>query len=207
MLLVILDEISRTFVVDLVANIDTRRVLIQSWIPQPWVLAHRHVLLFVNHGGLYSIGESVYAHKPTIILPGFGDQHANGARMQAWNVSILLSRNELTAHVFAHAVQSLMSDPYYQAIVKRLKLLHDLSESEGGGKQRAAQLIDGWLRNGYVHLDTLDHHLPYWIRSQWDIWIFTSFLIYSIWRVTCLCCRNNQRKNEKEKKLWISLLF
>ena len=98
---------------------------------------------------------------PTIVLPGFGDQFASGARMKAWNVSLVLQRHTLTAETFAKAVRTLVDDQYHLAIIDRLKLLHDLSETEGGGARRAARLIATWLRTGYTHLNVLEHDLPF----------------------------------------------
>ncbi|CAF3888070.1 unnamed protein product [Adineta steineri] len=170
MLLAIHDETGRNFVTDLTSKFDPHRVLVRSWIPQQRVLHNHHVRVFVCHGGLYSIGEAIHAHKPTIILPGFGDQKANGARMRAQNTSVVLQRHSLTAKLFAEAVQSLVHNDRYVDIVERLKRLHYLSKSEGGGARRAAQLIEGWARHGYTHLNTLDHQLPFWIAHEWDIY-------------------------------------
>ncbi|CAF4170652.1 unnamed protein product, partial [Adineta steineri] len=144
MLLAIHDETGRNFVTDLTSKFDPHRVLVRSWIPQQRVLHNYHVRVFVCHGGLYSIGEAIHAHKPTIILPGFGDQKANGARMRAQNISVVLQRHSLTAKLFAEAVQLLVHNGRYVDIVERLKRLHYLSKSEGGGARRAAQLIEGW---------------------------------------------------------------
>jgi UDP:flavonoid glycosyltransferase YjiC (YdhE family) len=150
MLLAVSDEKSRIFVSDLATTINPHRLLVRSWVPQQRVLAHRLVHVFVSHGGLNSIGEAVYAHKPTIILPGFGDQDGNGARMRAWNVSVVLSRHTLTAKAFAQAIQSLVDDDQRRSIVERLKRLHQLSESEGSRARRAAQLIHDGFATGML---------------------------------------------------------
>lgn len=201
MLLAIHDVASKSFVSSLPAAMDSDRLLIESWIPQRRTLDHPHIRLFVNHGGLYSNGEAVYAHKPTIVLPGFGDQFANGARLQVWNVSLMLQRHTLTAETFAKAVRTLVDDQYHSAIIHRLKLLHDLSETEGGGARRAARLIATWLRTGYTHLNVLEHDLPFWIRYQWDIGLFILLILYILKIVIATFLRGSRKKFEKEKKL------
>ena len=43
--------------------------LIQSWVPQPTLLAHPKTKVFFSHGGGNSFIEAVEAHKPILIHP------------------------------------------------------------------------------------------------------------------------------------------
>ncbi|CAF3424285.1 unnamed protein product [Rotaria socialis] len=145
MLLGVRDENCRNFVLKVASKFDRHRLMIQPWIPQRRILSNPNVRIFLCHGGLYSIGEAVYAHKPLIILPGFGDQRANAARMRSWNVAVVLERHSMTAAVLAQAARYLVENDRFAAITECLKRLHYFSEREGGGTRRAAQLIEGWM--------------------------------------------------------------
>lgn len=52
-------------------------VLVQSWISQQSVLAHRNVKVFVTHGGMLSTLEAVHFGKPIIGISFAFDQHLN----------------------------------------------------------------------------------------------------------------------------------
>ena len=49
-------------------------VLVSSWLPQPSLLAHQNVRLFVTHGGAGSIQETICHKTPIVGVPVHGDQ-------------------------------------------------------------------------------------------------------------------------------------
>lgn len=147
------------------------------WIAQQHVLIHPAIRMFVNHGGINSIGESIYAHKPLLILPGFGDQFSTAARVTESEIGHFLYRHTLTSIQLAEKIKLINNK--YDHYVKNLIRLHQLNELEGGGAQKAAKLIDGWLLTGYEHLDTLEHHLPFLVATSLDVRL-TFFLLLII---------------------------
>ena len=50
-----------------------------NWVPQNDLLADPRVRLFVSHGGLNSVVESVYHAKPLLVFPLVWDQPLNAA--------------------------------------------------------------------------------------------------------------------------------
>jgi len=88
-------------------------VLIKKWYPQPDILAHPNVKLFITHGGLLSTTESVYFGKPVLGLPCFYDQHMNVQRAQRMGFGLGLDLNNLKQEELEKAIQTLLNDPSY----------------------------------------------------------------------------------------------
>ncbi|KAI8885133.1 glycosyltransferase family 1 protein [Backusella circina FSU 941] len=62
------------------------QIWFEKWVPQTAVLLHPSTQLFVSHGGLGSISESLYAGKRMALFPFFGDQPGNAKTMERANV-------------------------------------------------------------------------------------------------------------------------
>ena len=52
-------------------------VMVQKWLPQSDVLAHKNVKLFIGHGGIFGIQEAIHRGVPMILFPFYGDQVSN----------------------------------------------------------------------------------------------------------------------------------
>ncbi|XP_017047211.1 UDP-glucosyltransferase 2 [Drosophila ficusphila] len=88
-------------------------VQIQKWYPQPDILAHPNVKMFITHGGLLSQIESVYFGKPVLGLPCFYDQHMNVQRAQRYGFGLGLDLNNLKQDELEKAINTLLTDPSY----------------------------------------------------------------------------------------------
>lgn len=62
--------------------IDNPNHLLLNWSPQRYILAQSAIRLFISHGGWNSLLESMSAGKIILIWPMFGDQFANGYRLE-----------------------------------------------------------------------------------------------------------------------------
>ena len=52
-------------------------VLISPWLPQPALLAHPKVVVFLTHGGAGSLQETICHRTPIVGIPVHGDQFPN----------------------------------------------------------------------------------------------------------------------------------
>nr|XP_034837858.1 UDP-glucuronosyltransferase 2C1-like [Maniola hyperantus] len=57
-----------------------RNLHIRPWMPQSSILSHPNVKVFITHGGLLSILESLHFGVPVIAVPVFADQPSNALR-------------------------------------------------------------------------------------------------------------------------------
>lgn len=49
-------------------------VMVDKWMPQADILAHKNIRLFITHGGTFGTVEGVYNGVPMLFIPFYGDQ-------------------------------------------------------------------------------------------------------------------------------------
>ncbi|KAH8351314.1 hypothetical protein KR084_003526 [Drosophila pseudotakahashii] len=113
-------------------------VLIKKWYPQPDILAHANVKMFITHGGLLSSTESVYFGKPVLGLPCFYDQYMNVKRAQRMGFGLGLDLNNLKQDELEKAIETLLNDPSYA------KASSDISERYRDQPQSALDRAVWW---------------------------------------------------------------
>ncbi|KAH8406699.1 hypothetical protein KR222_003784, partial [Zaprionus bogoriensis] len=97
-------------------------VLISKWFPQPDILAHPNVKLFISHGGLLSTIESVYYGKPVLGLPVFYDQFLNVKRATHMGYGLSLDLQNLKQPELEQTINTLLYTPSFT------KAASDISE-------------------------------------------------------------------------------
>ncbi|XP_063706099.1 UDP-glycosyltransferase UGT5-like [Culicoides brevitarsis] len=70
-------------------------VRIEKWLPQQDVLAHKNIKLFIMQGGLQSMDETIDRGVPVVVVPFFGDQYANAAKIERLGIGRRVNVNEL----------------------------------------------------------------------------------------------------------------
>ena len=73
--------------------------------------AHPNVRLFITHGGLHSLEETVYYAKPVVAVPFFGDQHLNMKLVETKGYGKVVDYFEITEESFGNAIKEVLSDP------------------------------------------------------------------------------------------------
>ena len=113
-------------------------VRLESFVPQPTVLSHPAVRVFVSHCGMNSILEALYWQTPILALPFFGDQHDNAARLIDVGVAQRLRKQRFDAAEVSLKVEALLHDPGVQEAVDRVS--SNLRRT--GGRNQAAAIIE-----------------------------------------------------------------
>ncbi|XP_065368673.1 UDP-glycosyltransferase UGT5-like [Calliphora vicina] len=103
-----------------------KNVFIKSWFPQPDVLAHPRVKLFISHGGLLSTSESVYHGKPMLGLPVFYDQQMNIKKGIQAGFALGIDFHTLPREEFKSSILKMMNNPKYLNNAKTISnIFHD----------------------------------------------------------------------------------
>src|SRR4051812_13477789 len=95
-----------------------KNVIFSKWLPQKDLIgiemklllivlisADPHVRLLITHGGYNSLTEATYLGVPLIIMPLFGDQHANVQRVERAGIGKRLNKAELNEQVVLQTIQ------------------------------------------------------------------------------------------------------
>ncbi|EDV93631.1 UDP-glycosyltransferase UGT5 [Drosophila grimshawi] len=95
-------------------------VLIGKWFPQPDILAHPNVKLFITHAGLLSTTESIHHGKPVLGLPFFYDQFQNVERAKRAGFGLSLDHSKMTALELKQTIERLIGEPQFTARAQQI---------------------------------------------------------------------------------------
>jgi glucuronosyltransferase len=183
-----LRESNRDILDGVKVHVDDKRVRLLKWVPQLAVLGHRAVGVAIVHGGANSVHESLYNEVPLIVLPGNGDQMANAGRVHHQGLGIHLQDSNVTESSVFEAIKQI-DEGAYRRNVHRLKK----SFIDGGGRERAAELIEFYAEVGYSHL------VPAYAKYDWswiqyynvDVYLVVTLFLLFVSYLTIKCCRKS----------------
>ncbi|XP_055537533.1 UDP-glycosyltransferase UGT4-like [Wyeomyia smithii] len=171
-------------------------VLIGKWLPQDDILAHRNLKLFITHGGLGSITESMYHGVPIVGIPMFGDQDHNVAQVveEGWGESV--SFDNLTESALTGAIERVLgSERYTQKIQNMATLYKDRPQS-------ALDLATFWVEyvvrhKGARHLHYQGADLNRWQRSLLDVLVFLVAVPFVVFKILGVLLRKLKKQKQK----------
>ena len=113
---------------------------VQPYVPQLEVL--QRAAVFVSHGGMNSVSESLYYGVPLVVIPQMSEQELVGRRVEGLGAGLYLAKTKATAANLREAVERVLADERFrrQAAVVRESFL------AAGGVTRAADAIVGFTR-------------------------------------------------------------
>lgn len=85
-------------------------VMIRNWFPQEDILAHPNVKLFISHGGLLSVMETVYHAVPIIGIPIFGDHFVNMFRAQSAGYGLTVAFANITEESITWSIDEILNN-------------------------------------------------------------------------------------------------
>lgn len=90
-------------------------VIFRQWFAQTAILSHPKVLLFVNHGGIFSMQEALYYGVPVLVLPVFGEQLRHGLLAERAGYATLINFPNLDAEILTQRISEMISNQSYKA--------------------------------------------------------------------------------------------
>lgn len=97
--------------------------MIQKWMPQSDILAHKNIVLFISHGGLFGNMEAMDRGVPILFIPLYGDQYRNALRSERRGVGVKVVFNELTTHILLEKIKQLTNTSTYMNRAKEMSAL------------------------------------------------------------------------------------
>lgn len=111
---------------------------VAQYVPQLSILQQADV--FITHGGMNSIAESVTYGVPMIVVPNTLEQSINAARVEQLGAGLYLGPNQLNVEHLQKIVKKVLTDP---SVSKGLERIQN-SFSKAGGVERAADAIQAF---------------------------------------------------------------
>ncbi|XP_004422791.1 PREDICTED: UDP-glucuronosyltransferase 3A1-like isoform X1 [Ceratotherium simum simum] len=146
-------------------------VKIVDWLPQSDLLAHPHIRLFVTHGGINSIMETIQHGVPMVGIPIFGDQPENLFRVEAKKFGVSIQLKQIKAETLALKMKQVIEDKRYKSAAVAASIIrrsHPLTPA-----QRLVGWIDHILQTGgAVHLKPHAFQQPWHEQYLLDVFLF-----------------------------------
>nr|ATN96046.1 UDP-glucuronosyl transferase 343C3 [Myzus persicae] len=121
-------------------------VMVSDWFPQPDILGHPNVRLFITHGGVHSLEEATYNALPIVGIPFFGDQHMNMRLAERNGIGKMVDHIDLNEKSMLSAIDEVLTNPKYKENSRiRSKIFKD---SHLRPMDRAVYWIEYVLRHG-----------------------------------------------------------
>jgi len=114
--------------------------LLAPYVPQLEVLQRTSV--FVTHGGMNSMMESLYFGVPVVVVPQIIEQEMTAQRCAGLGLGVALDPNNLTAETLRAAVEEVHQTPSFREHVQAMQQ----TVREAGGYQRAVDAISNFAR-------------------------------------------------------------
>jgi MGT family glycosyltransferase len=115
-------------------------VAIYDWVPQVEVL--KHADLFISHGGLNSIHDSMYLRVPMLLVPQQEEQTLNAMRVVELGAGLMLKKSQITAEIVRDTAARLLRESDFKTQAKQI----GDTFREAGGAARAADEVEALLR-------------------------------------------------------------
>ncbi|MDY6957334.1 MAG: macrolide family glycosyltransferase [Pseudomonadota bacterium] len=112
---------------------------VRSWVPQIKVL--QQARLFISHGGMNSINESLYFNVPLLMVPQQIEQAYSARRIQQLGAGLCLRPDRASPHRLQMMSEQILTNPSY---AQQAASLGD--SVRAGGHLRAVQLILSHIR-------------------------------------------------------------
>lgn len=115
-------------------------VAIYDWVPQVEVV--KRADLFISHGGLNSIHDSLHLGVPLLLVPQQAEQTLNAMRVVELGAGLMLNKAQVNAPNIRGHTARLLNEPSFKSESQRI----GDTLREAGGAARAADEVEALLR-------------------------------------------------------------
>lgn len=184
-------------------------MMTKQWLPQRDILLHPNVKLFISHGGISGLYETVDAGVPVLGFPLIGDQARNIDNLVNAGMAISMDLLSITEDSFLKNVLELLNNKKYSENAKNaMKIFKDRPMSP---KSLVVYWTEYVLRHhGAPHLKSCALNLKWYQYYLLDVMAFTlagiSFVVLVIYNIfkyaACVVCTNisNHLRGVKVKR-------
>ncbi|XP_017840719.1 2-hydroxyacylsphingosine 1-beta-galactosyltransferase [Drosophila busckii] len=146
----------------------TPNVKLSRWLPQQDILGHPSLRVFVTHGGLLSMFETVFHGVPVVTMPVFCDHDVNSAKAEVDGYAIKLDLETLSTNQLYKAIMKVIHDPRYRNAARYRQNL--LLDQKSTALQTAIYWTEYVLRhNGAYHLQSPARNMSWWQYYLLDV--------------------------------------
>lgn len=117
-------------------------VIVRDFVPQAEVLKRSR--LFINHGGIGSLGKGFLSGSPAIIVPATIEQAIVGARVAELGAGLVIHRHRLTARTLRESVETILNDARFASSATTIG---DSLRAAPGMKNTAERILEYVGRN------------------------------------------------------------
>lgn len=111
-------------------------VVVQPYVPQLEVL--RRASVFVSHGGMNSVSESLYHGVPLVVVPQMGEQEIVARQVEELGAGLCLAKKEVTADRLRASAQRVLDDDRFR---QQAALVRQSFEAAGGAARGADAIL------------------------------------------------------------------
>jgi len=115
-------------------------IVVKPWVPQLEVL--RRASVFVSHGGMNSVSESLHYGVPLVVVPQMGEQEIIARQVEGLGAGLCLAKKEVTADRLRQSVDRVLGDDKFRKQAALVRASFDAA----GGTARGADAIIAFTR-------------------------------------------------------------
>nr|XP_018904599.1 PREDICTED: UDP-glucuronosyltransferase 2B15-like [Bemisia tabaci]XP_018904600.1 PREDICTED: UDP-glucuronosyltransferase 2B15-like [Bemisia tabaci] len=164
-------------------------VKMMRWLPQLDILRHPNTKLFITHGGLFSLIESISAATPVLGMPLFADQFDNMKNAEEVGFGLFLHYTDLTKENILRLITKLLSDSRY---AETAKVVSDrFKDRPMSPMDTAIYWVEYVVRHkGASYLKSQAVNLPWYKLYLLDVILFIVCLILATYKTVKLIIKS-----------------
>eukprot|EP00835_Amoeboradix_gromovi_P003195 NODE_202_length_14999_cov_0.270067.p3 type:complete len:494 gc:universal NODE_202_length_14999_cov_0.270067:11519-13000(+) len=169
-----------------------------KWAAQQDILHHSAVKLFVSHGGIESMHESIEAGVPLLIKPFYGDQTINAKKIKGAHIGeYILNKYNFQSNEICELSAKISNSTTYTTSMKKYQALLKLKVRNN--VNLAADYIEYVMENGVDILTTKSQNMNVFAASNYDV-ILSGYILLFVAAMAFYKCAKWILKSKKKIK-------